>query len=120
MDRESIVSLGKDINEQADWLIQLVENILNMTKIDSGKLVVEKKPEAVEDVINNALSYVKGRRKQRRVEIDIPEEMLLVEMDGKMIVQVIINLLDNAIKHTKEDGFIRIKRRRPRKGSGFP
>ena len=109
MDRESIVSLGKDINEQADWLIQLVENILNMTKIDSGKLVVEKKPEAVEDVINNALSYVKGRRKQRRVEIDIPEEMLLVEMDGKMIVQVIINLLDNAIKHTKEDGFIRIK-----------
>lgn len=42
MDRESIVSLGKDINEQADWLIQLVENILNMTKIDSGKLVVEK------------------------------------------------------------------------------
>lgn len=41
-------------------------------------------------------------------------------MDGKMIVQVIINLLDNAIKHTKEDGFIRIKRRRPRKGSGFP
>ena len=109
MDRESIVSLGKDINEQADWLIQLVENILNMTKIDSGKLVVEKKPEAVEDVINNALSYVKGRRKQRRVEIDIPEEMLLVEMDGKMIVQVIISLLDNAIKHTKEDGFIRIK-----------
>ena len=72
MDRESIVSLGKDINEQADWLIQLVENILNMTKIDSGKLVVEKKPEAVEDVINNALSYVKGRRKQRRVEIEHP------------------------------------------------
>lgn len=109
MDRESIVSLGKDINEQADWLIQLVENILNMTKIDSGKLVVEKKPEAVEDVINNALSYVKGRRKQRRVEIDIPEEMLIVKMDGRMIVQVLINLLDNAIKHTKEDGFIRIK-----------
>lgn len=109
LDRESIQSLARDINDQADWLIQLVENILNMTKIDSGKLVVEKKPEAVEDVINNALSYVKGRRKQRRVEIDIPEEMLLVEMDGKMIVQVIINLLDNAIKHTKEDGFIRIK-----------
>ena len=43
MDRESIVSLGKDINEQADWLIQLVENILNMTKIDSGKLDVYKR-----------------------------------------------------------------------------
>ena len=65
-----------------------------MTKIDSGKAGGgEKKPEAVEDVINNALSYGRGGGKQRRVEIDIPEEMLLVEMDGKMIVQVIINLL---------------------------
>ena len=109
MDPDSIMSLGKDINEQADWLIQLVENILNMTKIDSGKLVVEKKPEAVEDVITNALAYVKGRRKLRRVEIDIPEEMLLVEMDGKMIVQVLVNILDNAIKHTREDGVILIK-----------
>jgi len=119
MDPESIMSLGKDINEQADWLIQLVENILNMTKIDSGKLVVEKKPEAVEDVITNALAYVKGRRKQRRVEIDIPEEMLLVKMDGKMIVQVLINLLDNAIKHTKEDGVILIKAQKEEKGVWF-
>lgn len=119
MDPESIMSLGKDINEQADWLIQLVENILNMTKIDSGKLVVEKKPEAVEDVITNALAYVKGRRKQRRVEIDIPEEMLLVKMDGKMIVQVLINLLDNAIKHTKEDGVILIKAQKEDKGVWF-
>ena len=97
------------ITLSSQHLLGLINDVLDMSKIDSGKLVVEKKPEAVEDVINNALSYVKGRRKQRRVEIDIPEEMLLVEMDGKMIVQVIINLLDNAIKHTKEDGFIRIK-----------
>ena len=119
MDPDRIMSLGKDINEQADWLIQLVENILNMTKIDSGKLVVEKKPEAVEDVITNALAYVKGRRKLRRVEIDIPEEMLLVEMDGKMIVQVLVNILDNAIKHTREDGVILIKAETDEKGVWF-
>ena len=73
----------------------------------------------MEDVITNALAYVKGRRKQRRVEIDIPEEMLLVKMDGKMIVQVLINLLDNAIKHTKEDGVILIKAQKEDKGVWF-
>lgn len=73
----------------------------------------------MEDVITNALAYVKGRRKQRRVEIDIPEEMLLVKMDGKMIVQVLINLLDNAIKHTKEDGVILIKAQKEEKGVWF-
>ena len=72
LDRESIVSLARDINDQADWLIQLIENILNMTKIDSGKLVIEKKPEAVEDVINNAITHVKSRCQNRSIEIVVP------------------------------------------------
>ena len=83
LDEESITSLAKDINEQAEWLIQLIENILNMTKIESGNLCLEKKPEAAEDVIHNAVTYV--------------------------IVQVLINLLDNSIKHTKEEGKIELK-----------
>ena len=109
MDRESIVRLGRDISEQADWMIQMVENILNMTKIDSGRLVMEKVPEAVEDVVSNAVRHVRGRAGERKIRIDIPEEMLMVEMDGKMIVQVLVNLLDNAIKHTAENGFILVR-----------
>lgn len=109
LDRQSIISLAGDINEQADWLIQLVENILNMTKIESGSLILGKKPEAVDDCISNALRYVKGRLKNRKVNISLPKEMLLVEMDGKMIVQVLVNLLDNAIKHTGEDGCLYIR-----------
>ncbi len=109
LDRESIQSLARDINDQADWLIQLVENILNMTKIDSGNLVLEKKPEAVEDVISNAVAHVKSRRKGRSIEISVPDTVLVVPMDGKMIVQVLTNLLDNAIKHTEEKGRIVIR-----------
>ena len=108
LDRESIISLAKDISDQADWLIQLVENILNMTKIDSGNLVIEKKPEAVEDVISNAVARVKGRRQSRAIEVVVPDDVFMVPMDGQMVVQVLINLLDNAIKHTKEDGKIAI------------
>ena len=109
LDRESIVSLARDINDQADWLIQLIENILNMTKIDSGKLVIEKKPEAVEDVINNAITHVKSRCQNRSIEIMVPDDVFIISMDGKAIVQVLINLLDNAIKHTEENGMIRIR-----------
>ena len=109
LDRDSIVSLARDINDQSDWLIQMVENILNMTKIDSGNLVVEKLPEAVEDIISNAVDHVKGRRQNRRIEIAVPDTVFIVPMDGKMMVQVLVNLLDNAIKHTREDGQIRIR-----------
>lgn len=109
LDRESIVSLAKDINAQADWLIQLVENILNMTKIDTGNLVIEKKPEAVEDIISNAVVYIKGRRQSREIEVVVADDVFIVPMDGRMMVQVLSNLLDNAIKHTKEDGKITIR-----------
>jgi K+-sensing histidine kinase KdpD len=109
LDRDSIVSLAKDINDQADWLIQLVENILNMTKIDSGKLVIEKNPEAVEDIISNAVSHVRSRSQERAIEVDVADNVFIVPMDGKMMVQVLINLLDNAIKHTQEDGRITIR-----------
>ena len=109
LDRDSIVSLARDINDQSDWLIQMVENILNMTKIDSGNLVVEKLPEAVEDIISNAVAHVKGRRQNRKIEIQVPDTVFIVPMDGKMMVQVLVNLLDNAIKHTREDGRILVR-----------
>lgn len=109
LEDENIVSLAKDISNQAEWLIRMIENILNMTKIDSGNFLIDKKPEAVEDVINNAVTNVKGRIAERKIAVDIPKDVLMVEMDGKMIVQVFVNLLDNAIKHTDEDGEIYIR-----------
>lgn len=109
LDRENVISLAKDINDQSEWLIRLVENILNMTRIDSGNMILEKKPEAVADVINNAVRRVKGRCFGRTLHICIPEDIFMVEMDGKTIVQVLINLLDNAIKHTQEHGEITVR-----------
>lgn len=108
MDQKSIIRLATDINEQAEWLIRLVENILSMTKIDSGKLMIEKSSEVVDDVVNDAVAHVVGIRDNRKLIIHIPEEVVLVPMDGKMIVQVLINLLDNAVKHTSLHGIISV------------
>lgn len=102
LDRESIEHLAKDINEQAVWLTTMVENILNMTRIENGKLEVKKQIEVVEDIVNDAVSHVNGLS-ERPFCIKMPKELIAIPMDGKMIAQVLINLLDNAITHTPKD-----------------
>jgi len=102
LDRESIERLAGDINEQAVWLTNLVENILNMTRIDNDKLEVNKQIEVVDDVVSEAVTHVVGLSK-RSFKITLPKDVVAVPMDGKMIVQVLVNLLDNAVKHTSKD-----------------
>ena len=102
LERESIKQLAGDINEQAVWLTTLVENILNMTRIDKDKLEVNKQIEVVDDVVSEAVTHVVGLNK-RPFKIILPDDVVAVPMDGKMIVQVLVNLLDNAVKHTSID-----------------
>jgi two-component system sensor histidine kinase KdpD len=102
LDRESIERLAGDINEQAVWLTTLIENILNMTRIDNDKLAVNKQIEVVDDVVSEAVTHVVGLNK-RPFKIVLPKDVITAPMDGKMIVQVLVNLLDNAVKHTSKD-----------------
>lgn len=101
-------TLAKDIYEDANWLHSLVENILNLTKFQDGHLNLKKEPEAVEEVIGAALFMLKKRAPEREIEVDIPDSLLLVPMDARLITQVLVNLLDNAVKHTPPNKEIRI------------
>jgi len=92
--------LAKQIHEDADWLHSLVENILSLTRLQDGKLTLNKQFEAVEEVVGGAVSHITQRSPEYEITIKIPNELLLVPMDAKLIEQVLINLLDNAIKHT--------------------
>lgn len=92
--------LAKQIHEDADWLHSLVENILSLTRLQDGKLPLNKQPEAVEEVIGSAVRHIMLRSPDCEITISIPEELFLVPMDAKLIEQVLINLLDNAVKHT--------------------
>ncbi|ABR49437.1 integral membrane sensor signal transduction histidine kinase [Alkaliphilus metalliredigens QYMF] len=102
LEKSSIESLVSDINEEAIWLNSLVENILNMTRIYEGKLVIEKKYEVVDDVVSEAINHANSFAKTRSIFVSMPDEIVTVLIDGKLIVQVLINLLDNAIKHTED------------------
>ena len=100
--------LARGIKKDADWLHSLVENILNLTRLQDGKLVQQKQPEAVEEVIGEAISHISKRAPDYEITASVPDELILVPMDAKLIVQAIINLLDNAIKHTTPDKDISI------------
>lgn len=102
LERENIERLVRDINEQAVWLTTLVENMLGMIRIDNGKLEIKKEIEVVDDVINEAVVHVIGLS-ERNFRLIAPKELITIPMDGKMIVQVLINLLSNAVNHTPQD-----------------
>jgi len=101
--------LANDISEEILWLINLVENILSMTKINDSKFELNKKEELIDDVISEAISHTKRLMKNRKFKVVLPDEVLSVQIDGKLIVQVVINLLENAINHTSEDSSIELE-----------
>ncbi len=95
--------ISTGIQEEAEWLHSLVENILSLTRLQDGHLVIQKEDEAVEEVISTAIEKVSKRREYHEINVQLPEEILMVPMDIKLISQVLINLIDNAIKHTEKE-----------------
>ena len=108
LDVDTYKKLSNDINEQANWLNNIVENILNMSKIDNGSFEITKNLELVDDLIHEAIRKLPELR-NRNFQLSIPSDLLMVNVDGKMIVQVIVNLLDNALKFTELKDRIGIK-----------
>ena len=100
-----------DIYQDADWLKSLVENILSLTRLQDGKVVIHKEMEAIEEVIGCAVAHVERSFPDRAIQVEIPEEFRLVPMDARLMEQVIANLLDNAVKHTKPQEAITVSAR---------
>ncbi len=100
--------LLNNIYEDADWLTRSVENILSMTRIDEGKFEIKKNIEIAEEIVAEAVKRVNQFTNNRNIKIQLPEEIIVVYVDGLLIKQVIVNLIDNAIRHTKENSKIEI------------
>lgn len=92
--------LLQGIYEDTSWLIHSIENILSMTRMDEGNLSIHKSMEAVEEVVGEAISRVEKLLADHTIRVRIPDELVMLPMDGILIEQVLVNLLDNAIKHT--------------------
>jgi two-component system sensor histidine kinase KdpD len=101
-----------DVYKETEWLGSLVENVLSLTRLDHQRVKLVKQPEAVEEIVAEVVSRVKRRSGKHAIAIDIPSELFMVPMDGMLIEQVLLNLLDNAIQHTPDGAGIRIAVRR--------
>ena len=100
--REERLGLLHDAEEDASWLIKMVENLLTITRIDTDERArIYKEPEAVEELIASAVSKYRKRYQTPKLSVRIPEDLLMVPMDAVLIEQVISNLLEIAVLHAK-------------------
>ncbi len=99
LDMETRARLANGIYDDCGWLLNMVENLLSVTRIHNANMSVEKTVEAAEEVVAGAVSAVRKRFTDASVAISMPEKLLLVPMDGILISQVLTNLMDNALRH---------------------
>lgn len=119
MDRQTKIQLFTDIYDDSMWLINLVENLLSVTRLEENRLNLHVSSELLSDVIEEALKHINRRKVEYEITVKQEDEFLMAKMDAKLIVQVMVNLIDNAIKYCppgthiqvetcKKDGFAEI------------
>lgn len=109
LDKQTHDTLLLNIKEDSQWLIRMVENLLSVTRINEGSMEVVKMPEAAEEIVAEAISRIRKRFPNQKITVKVPDELLMVPMDGTLIEQVLINLLENAVKHSPENTVIRVE-----------
>ena len=108
LDRQTRGQLYSDIYQDAQWLNGMVENLLSASRMTGGKLNLNMTTELMDDMIGEAVDHLSRQLKRYILERNRSEELLFVKADARLIVQVIINLLDNAVKYAPEGSVISV------------
>ena len=107
-DKENAKDFLKIIHSDSDRLAKVINDLLDLSKIESGKLNLVLKPRAVEGAIRRVVSGLETRAKTKSltINIDISKDIANITADESRITQVLLNLVDNAIKYTNKQGKI--------------
>ena len=108
-----------DIYNDSMWLINLVENILSISRIEDGRMNLSISTELVSEVFEEALRHTNRHSGQHTITVQMDDDLLLAHMDAKLVVQVLINLMDNAIKYTPAGSHIVLSDSRRSLGLGL-
>ncbi|SCP95668.1 sensor histidine kinase [Anaerobium acetethylicum] len=93
--------LLRNIHDDSNWLLHMVENLLSVTRIREEGSTVNKIAEPLEEVVSEAVMRIKKRYPDAVIQVRVPDEFLMVPMDATLIEQVLINLTENAIVHSE-------------------
>jgi two-component system sensor histidine kinase KdpD len=100
--------LLESVRDEAERLNRLVQNLLEMTRLESGALKLRRDWHSMEEVVGSAVRHCRRALAGRPLDVRVPPDLPLVEMDDVLIEQVLINLLDNAAKYTPEGSRVSI------------
>ena len=99
-DQEKL-DLVSSINEDSHWLLNMVENLLSITRIQGDTGRVRKEDELVEEVVSEAITRIKKRIPDIEIHVTAPDNILIIPMDPLLIEQVLMNLIENAFVHSE-------------------
>ena len=108
LDESRKKALYASIYDDAIWLNGLVENLLTITRTENGTMKLNLQSEMVSDAIEEALRHLDRNASRRKIVTDLKDDLLMARMDSALIVQVLINLINNAVKYTPENARITI------------
>ena len=108
LDEQTRKQIFTDIYDDAQWLTGLVENLLSITKIADGSVKLRLSDQVVDDIVSEALRHIDRRSAEHHIAVDCGDVPLLVRVDAGLIMQVLINLVNNAVKYTPAGSNIRI------------
>ena len=108
LDDEMRMQIFTDIFNDSQWLISLVENLLSVTRIEEGRMNFNMSVELMDEVIEEAMRHINRKSTEHNISVEYKDELILARMDARLIIQVIINIVDNAIKYTPAGSEIRI------------
>jgi two-component system, OmpR family, sensor histidine kinase KdpD len=97
--RESV----ETIHDEAQRMTRVVNNILDMTRLESGPVQLDLQWYPLEEILGAVLGRLKSQLGQRSVNIDMPQDLPMLRVDGVLFEKVLINLLENVAKYTPTD-----------------
>lgn len=100
LDEEKKQTLYATIYDDALWLMNLTENLLSITRIENGTMDLNLNAELLDDAFREALNHLDRKQSEHHIQVDLADDLLMAKMDVRLIVQVIINIVNNAIKYT--------------------
>lgn len=107
-DEKTKKQIYTDIYDDSMWLINLVENLLSVTRIEEGRMNLKLSTELMDEVITESLRHISRKSVEHHITVQSGDDFVLAKMDAKLIVQVVINIVDNAIKYTPAGSSITI------------